>query len=119
MPLITETQVSASYKPLPVPLLGLAVGREIAYNPARNQVLIFNNLTEATITAEIDSTPAAGVFIPGGIGASIDLSTGYSLALPKGLTAVSLKDIARYLTGTTVSVTSSAGPTDLTVGIIS
>lgn len=118
MAAVIETKVGASYKPVPVVGSVVGAGLDLIYTPSRVQTLLINNKSEDAASIKITATPAGGEYIPGGIGAAVDLSAGYTIPAPVGLTALSLKEISRYLSGA-ILLTLVAPNAEVEVSVIS
>lgn len=108
MPAIAAVAASSAVGVVPVVKTVLGASDTLTYAPGQIQTLILENDTGASVTVVIDGDGATS-FIPGGTGAPIDLSAGFSVTIPDGATrAVTLKNIQRFLSGV-VTVTGGAG----------
>lgn len=110
MALIAAVAASSAVGVVPVTKTVLGASDTLVFNQGQIQTLILENDTGATLTAVIDGDGAAS-FVPGGTGAPIDLSAGFSIAIPDGeARVVTLKNIQRYLSGV-VTVSGAPGAT--------
>ena len=107
MPAIAQTSTGV-YGPVTIAKTTLGASDTLVYDQANNPKLFIENDTGSAVTVVIDGADAA-LFAPGGIGATIDLSAGFSMAVPDGAThAVELRNIQRYLKGV-ITVTGGEG----------
>lgn len=108
MALIAAVAASSSVGVVPVVPTVLGASDTLVFSPGLAQTLVIQNDTGSSVSVVIDGDKAAA-FAPGGIGASIDLSTGFVMTIPAGASrAVALKNIQRYLSGA-VTVSGGAG----------
>ncbi|QJD55169.1 hypothetical protein Psm1vBMR14_gp17 [Pseudomonas phage MR14] len=76
----------------------------LVYSPGKLQTLYLYNTTAASVTVTLDGDGATSV-TPSGLGAPIDVTGGYAIAIAAGtLRAVALPSVRAYLAGT-VNVT--------------
>ena len=107
MPDIAQTSTGV-YGPVAIVKTTLGASDTLIYDQSNNPKLFIENDTEAAVTVIIDGADAVA-FAPGGIGAAIDLSAGFSMVVPAGEThAVELRNIQRYLKGV-ITVTGGDG----------
>lgn len=107
MALVAAVAASSAVGVVPVVKTVLGASDTLVYTPGQIQTLILENDTATAATALIDGDGATA-FVPGGTGAAIDLSAGFSIAIPAGATrVVTLKNIQRFLAGV---VTISGAP---------
>lgn len=107
MALIAAVAASSAVGVVPVVKTVLGASDTLVYTLGQIQTLILENDTGASATVVIDGDGATS-FNPGGTGAPIDLSAGFSIAIPDGATrVVTLKNIQRFLAGV---VTVSGAP---------
>lgn len=85
----------------PIPLTGADT---LVYSSAKNQTLYLVNTTASAVTVVIDGNAGTTVSPPG-LGGTVDVSAGYSVAVAAGaVQAVQLSSIKSFLQGT-VNVT--------------
>ena len=80
----------------------------LSFNPAKNPVLILNNVTAGALTVTLDGS--AGTTVPvGGVG-SVSVAAGYATAsIAAGVVhAIPLNSISAYLQGT-IAITGGTG----------
>lgn len=107
MPVIAAIAASSAVGVVPVVKTVLSASDTLVYNIGQVQTLVLENDTGSSATALIDGDGATS-FVPGGTGAPIDLSAGFSITIPAGETrVVTLKNIQRFLSGV---VTVSGAP---------
>jgi len=89
--------------PVPVTLVKttLTAADTMVYNPGASQTLYLENGTASPVSVTVDGDGASAAFAPGGIGKTLDLSTGLVIPVPaNGAVAVQLRNISKYLVGT-------------------
>lgn len=107
MPAIAQTSTRV-YGPVKIVKTTLTASDTLTYDQANNPTLFVENDTASPVSLVIDGADAAS-FAPGGIGAAIDLTTGFAMTIPVGEThAIELRNIQRYLKGV-VTVTGGTG----------
>lgn len=110
MALIAAVAATSAVGVVPVVKTVLGASDTLVYTLGQIQTLVLENDTGASLTVVIDGDGATS-FVPGGTGAPIDLSAGFSVTIPDGATrAVTLKNIQRFLSGV-ITVTGGAGAT--------
>ncbi len=115
MATIAQTDVSGAVGAAVVTKAVLTASDTFALASNTNQILFIENDTGASVTAVIKGADATTVN-PGGIGAVVDLSAGFSITVPAGaVRAVALKNIIRYLNGV-ITVTGAVGASAWLVG---
>lgn len=110
MALIAAVAATSAVGVVPVVKTVLSASDTLVYTLGQIQTLVLENDTGASLTVVIDGDGATS-FVPGGTGAPIDLSAGFSVTIPDGATrVVTLKNIQRFLSGV-ITVTGGAGAT--------
>lgn len=110
MALIAAVAATSAVGVVPVVKTVLGASDTLVYTLGQIQTLVLENDTGGALTVIIDGDGATS-FVPGGTGTPIDLSAGFSVAIPDGETrVVTLKNIQRFLSGV-ITVTGGAGAT--------
>lgn len=110
MATLTQTNLRGVNGPVVVASATLTASDTFAYSKGTGQVLELFNGTAGALTANIDGA-AGTTIVVAGLGAPVDVSAGFNVALTAGQTkAVPLDSISAYLQGT-IAMTGAAGVT--------
>lgn len=108
MATIAQTTIADKIGEFTVTETTLSASDVLVYNAGTNQRLTLRNPTGGSLTAVIDGSGSTTI-TPNGYGQTLDVSTGYSIAVPAGqMKCVNLDKISAFLQGT-VAVTGAAG----------
>lgn len=108
MATIAQTTISGSNVPVVMTRTTMTSSDTLVYASGTNQVLEINNVTAGSLTVVITGSTATTV-APAGLGATINVSTGFSMTIPAGVqTSVRLDAISAYLSGT-ITLTGGTG----------
>lgn len=110
MAVIAAVAASSAVGVVPVVKTVLGASDTLVYTLGQVQTLVLENETGSPATVVIDGDGATS-FVPGGTGLPIDLTAGFSIAIPAGeVRVVTLKNIQRFLSGV-VTVSGAPGVT--------
>jgi hypothetical protein len=108
MAVIASNTVTGTNGTVTITKTTLGSSDTISYVSGGNQVLNIENGTGSPVTVNIDGSGATTIS-PAGLGATVDVSSGYNITVADGAhKAVRLDSIAAYMAGT-VTVTGASG----------
>jgi hypothetical protein len=110
MAVVAQNTITGTNTPVALTVTTLGSSDTLVYSSGTKQELHLHNSTGGSLTLNIDGS-ASTTIAPAGLGATIDVSTGFNIAVAAGARkTVRLDAISAYLAGT-VTLTGASGLT--------